>query len=300
MTNGCGALAAAAPRSYDPGSGSPGDRTNGRDGHSSGATAAARGRCARVIGVLLAALLCAGASFAQQTPTVAAASDLRFVLEDIARRFTEHGQPVTLVFGASGTLTRQIRDGAPFELFLAADEAFPAQLTARRTDPRRAAWSTPSAGWRSSHPPGSPLSPDPQLRDLSRLTDAGGVTRFAIANPDVAPYGRAAEAVLRKRGPVGPRCARGWSSATASRRRRSFATTGNAVGGLVAYSLVLASRVRRARHPGADSRPRPSAAAPAHGAAEARRRGGDGVLRVSAAGPAPGQILERHGFAVPD
>ena len=63
-------------------------------------------------------------------PTIAAAANLNFALTEIAEQFArERGTRVELVFGASGTLTRQIRDGAPFELFLAADEEFPNQLT---------------------------------------------------------------------------------------------------------------------------------------------------------------------------
>jgi molybdate transport system substrate-binding protein len=67
---------------------------------------------------------------------------------------------------------------------------------------------------------------------------AGSVGRFAIANPEVAPYGKAAEAVLRKRGlwdTIRPQLVLGDTIAQAAQ----FATTGNAVGGLVAYSLVL-------------------------------------------------------------
>ena len=80
---------------------------------------------------------------------------------------------------------------------------------------------------------------DPQLDGLARLLDTGGVTRFAIANPEVAPYGEAAEAVLRKRGVwdvIRPRLVLGDTIAQAAQ----FATTGNAVGGLIAYSLALA------------------------------------------------------------
>ena len=76
---------------------------------------------------------------------------------------------------------------------------------------------------------------------------AGGVGRFAIANPEVAPYGRAAEAVLRKRGlwdALRPNLVLGDSIAQAAQ----FATTGNAVGGLIAYSLVLEPGLRRSRH----------------------------------------------------
>jgi molybdate transport system substrate-binding protein len=145
---------------------------------------------------------------------------------------------VELVFGASGTLTRQIRDGAPFELFLTADEDFPNQLTA--------AGLTRDAGVVYAvgrlvvfAPKGSPLTVDEKLDGLARLAKAGGVSRFAIANPEVAPYGKAAEAVLRKRGlwsAIRPRLVLGDTIAQAAQ----FATTGNAVGGLIAYSLVLA------------------------------------------------------------
>ena len=62
---------------------------------------------------------------------MAAAANLNFAVEEIATRFAkERGSRVELVFGSSGTLTRQIRDGAPFDLFLAADEEFPNQLAA--------------------------------------------------------------------------------------------------------------------------------------------------------------------------
>jgi len=59
-------------------------------------------------------------------PPVAAAANLNFVLEEIADRFArDEGEGVRLVFGSSGSLARQITQGAPFELFLSADEQFP-------------------------------------------------------------------------------------------------------------------------------------------------------------------------------
>jgi molybdate transport system substrate-binding protein len=174
---------------------------------------------------------------AQPVPTIAAAANLNFALTEIARKFEhDRGLHVEVVYGASGTLTRQIRDGAPFELFLAADEDFPNQLTA--------AGLTRDAGVLYAvgrlvlfAPTGSPLAVDERLDGLSRLLQAGRVTRFAIANPDVAPYGRAAEATLRKRGlwdAVKLRLVLGDSIAQAAQ----FATTGNAVGGLIAYSQM--------------------------------------------------------------
>ena len=72
----------------------------------------------------------------QRPPTIAAAANLNFALIEIVEQFArERGTRVEVVFGASGTLTRQIRDGAPFELFLAADEEFPNQLTAAGLTP---------------------------------------------------------------------------------------------------------------------------------------------------------------------
>lgn len=179
-----------------------------------------------------------GLATAQKPPTIAAAANLNFALTEIADQFArDRGTRVELVFGASGTLTRQIRDGAPFELFLAADEEFPNQLTA--------AGLTRDAGLVYAigrlvifAPKGSPLVVDERLEGLARLVKAGGVNRFAIANPEVAPYGKAAEAVLRKHGlweALRPRVVLGDTIAQAAQ----FATTGNAAGGLLAYSLVL-------------------------------------------------------------
>jgi molybdate transport system substrate-binding protein len=174
---------------------------------------------------------------AQRPATIAAAANLNFALTEIGRQFErDRGMRVDVVFGASGALTRQIRDGAPFEMFLAADEDFPAQLTAAGLT--RDAGAVYAIGRLALFAPtGSPLAVDQRLDGLSRLVRAGGVTRFAIANPDVAPYGRAAEAALRKHGlwdAVRPRLVLGDSIAQAAQ----FATTGNAVGGLIAYSLV--------------------------------------------------------------
>ena len=195
---------------------------------------------------------------AGRPPRVAAASSLNFALTAVADRYSRsRGERVDVVFGASGTLARQIQDGAPFDLFLAADEEFPARLTSAGLT--RSAGDTYAIGRLVVFSPhGSPLGVDEQLTGLSQLLGAGGVTRFAIANPDVAPYGRAAEAVLRKRGlwdRLRPSLVLGETIAQAAQ----FATTGNAVGGLVAYSLVkspeLAGRGTYAVIPATDHQP---------------------------------------------
>ncbi len=180
---------------------------------------------------------------AQRPPVVAAASDLNFALTEIADRFArEQGQRVDLVFGSSGTLTRQIRDGAPFEVFLSADEEFVDQLA--RAGLTRDEGTLYGIGRVAIFAPrGSPLVPGAGLDGLAGLMASGRMTRFAIANPAHAPYGRAAEAALRKRGlweSLQPHLVLGENVSQAAQ----FATTGNAVGGIIAYSLALTPNLR--------------------------------------------------------
>jgi molybdate transport system substrate-binding protein len=170
--------------------------------------------------------------------TLAAAANLNFALTAVADQFARTGgERVNLVFGSSGTLTRQILDGAPFEMFLSADEEFPRQLAAAGlTRDAGVVYAVGRLVVFASM--ASPLGVDERLDGLRQLLAGGRVSRFAIANPAVAPYGRAAEAVLRKRGlwdALRPHLVLGDTIAQAAQ----FATTGNAVGGIIAYSLAL-------------------------------------------------------------
>ena len=176
---------------------------------------------------------------------VAAASDLKFALEEVAKAFTkETGARVELVFGSSGTLTRQLTDGAPFELFMSADEGFVFKLAdAGLTRDRGALYAIGRLVLFAPH--GSPLKVDEQLNGLRALVASGGLKRFAIANPAHAPYGRAAEAVLRAKGlwdAIQPSLVLGDNISQAAQ----FAATGNAAGGIIAQSLVLAPPLRDA------------------------------------------------------
>jgi molybdate transport system substrate-binding protein len=195
--------------------------------------------------VIVAAVLlgCTVNVAAQRAPSVAAASDLRFALEAIAANFTKQSRErVELVFGSSGTLTRQLLDGAPFELFLSADEALVDKLVqAGLTRDRGALYAIGRLVIFAPH--GSPLAVDEDLNGLRTLLAKGPVGRFAIANPEHAPYGFAAEAALRKQGlwdGLKPALVLGENIGQAAQ----FATTGNAVGGILAYSLVVSGPLR--------------------------------------------------------
>jgi molybdate transport system substrate-binding protein len=179
---------------------------------------------------------------AETAPIVAAAASLRYALDDVAAAFEqETGQRVRFTFGATRSLMHQIENGAPYELFLAADEESVQQLAGkRRTE------GAPSVFARGRialvAPSGSPVSVDGELAGLANALAAGNVDHVAIANPEVAPYGRAAREVLQKAGlwkDLTPRLVSGENVGQAAQ----FATTGAAQAGLIAYSLAVSVRV---------------------------------------------------------
>lgn len=196
-----------------------------------------------ILTALLAALVVSPAGRAQtaataDAPAIAAASDLQFALEDLAAAFQgETGRAVKLAFGSSGNFFRQIREGAPFEMFLSADEQFVSDLaTAGLTENDGDLYAVGRIALFIPH--GSPLKPDGSLRDLGAALRAGRIQKFAIANPEHAPYGRRAEEALRHAGlwdRIEDRLVLGENVSQAAQ----FAATGAAEGGIIAYSLAL-------------------------------------------------------------
>lgn len=203
------------------------------------------GRPSFVTGLVLALLvLTAGtASARDDAPVVAAASDLQFAIEEIADAFkAETGMEVRLSTGSTGNFARQIREGAPFQIFMAADEKFIADL--HRDGFTRDEGDLYALGRIVMMVPhGSPLQADGGLDTLVAALEAGRVTRFAIANPEHAPYGMRAEEALRHKGiwdALLPRIVLGENVTQAAQ----FALSGNAEGGIIAYSLALAPNIR--------------------------------------------------------
>jgi molybdate transport system substrate-binding protein len=139
---------------------------------------------------------------AERSLAVAAAASLRPALEELARAFEAErpGVRVVLGYGASGVFFAQLRNGAPFDVFLSADREYPGRLVtaglAAAADERVFAIGR-LVVWL---PPGSRV--DLEREGLAALR-APNVKRIAIANPAVAPYGRAAEAALRTAGVLG-------------------------------------------------------------------------------------------------
>lgn len=181
---------------------------------------------------------------AQQTvvPRIAAASDLKFAVDDIIANYQrETGRKVEPVFGSSGNFRRQIEQGAPFQMFMSADEGFVFKLAdAGLTLDRGALYAIGRIVIFA--PKGSALKVDAGMNDLKAALADGRLKRFAIANPEHAPYGLAAEQALRHLGlwdSVKPRLVLGENVSQAAQ----FATSGSTQGGIFALSLALAPQV---------------------------------------------------------
>ncbi len=252
-----------------------------------------------------AAAACVGSAartphaLASDAPAVAAASDLQFVLPAIADRFrVETGRALRLSFGSSGNFAHQIEQGAPFELFLSADEQYVFRLADRGVVPDRGMLY--AIGRIALFVPrGSTLKADPQLRDLKAALADGRVRRFAIANPEHAPYGRAARAALRHAdawSAIEPRLVIGENAAQAAQ----FAASGSAQGGIVPWSLAhstpMAALGEFAPIDPAWHRQEPlrQRAVLARGAGETARAFLSYLERAQAR-----EIFRRHGFALP-
>src|ERR1700690_3886455 len=188
---------------------------------------------------VLAFVLCASA-FGQEI-TVAAASDMSAALPEIVAAYSKKtGQTVKLSFGASGNLTNQIRNGAPFDVFFSADEAFPQQLI----DEGLASGSTL---YRYAVGRLVLWVPNDSTLDLSKLGIKAllepSVKKIAIANPTTAPYGRAAAGALRHFAiydQVSDKLVIGENISQAAQ----FGESGNAQAGLIALSHALAPAMK--------------------------------------------------------
>ena len=178
--------------------------------------------------VIVAPLFSLGASAATIPPTIAAASNLRFGLEEIARIFhRDTGVKVRLSFGSSGNFARQIRQGAPFELYMSADEVYVLDLA---RDEFTIGEGVLYAIGRIAifAPTGSPLQVDAIMQGLRVMIKNGRLKHFAIANPEHAPYGRAAREVLVHAGlweKILPRLVFGENISQAAHPRAGFSPT---------------------------------------------------------------------------
>ncbi len=175
---------------------------------------------------------------------VAAASDLKFALTALCQTFTKAtGQAVDLQFGSSGNLARQITQGLPLDIFMSADEALVFSLFDGGFTPDKGALY--ATGRIALLLPKNSAVQLPKSEAEARLTLAKQlqtVRKFAIANPEHAPYGRAAKEALQNLGlweQLSPKLVLGDNISQATQ----FVTSGAAQAGITALSLALAQVV---------------------------------------------------------
>ncbi len=247
--------------------------------------------------MLVAVLSAAAPAHADDGPVIAAASDLKFALDEIVAEFHKGtGQSVRVSYGSSGNFFRQIAQDAPFELFLSADEEFVFRLAdLGLTADRGALYATGRIVLFTAT--GSPVRPDAGFADLRRALADGRLVKLAIANPEHAPYGRAAMEALKSAGlwsAIEPKLVLGENVSQAAQ----FAVSGSTQAGIFALSLALAPNFRDAGRyvaiPESLHRPlRQRMVLTRKAGATAR------AFYAFAQGPAARAIFKRYGFYLP-
>ncbi len=183
---------------------------------------------------------------AADIPLVAAASSVQFALRDIAKTFHQDtGKSVRFSFASSGNLSRQIQQGAPFELFLSANRIYITRLQQQnRLQQRPVLYAAGRLVLLVPDNKPAPTNLDQYWQQLQQAIDNGQLQRFAIANPEHAPYGFAAREVLQQQ--------QLWTALQAhlvlaenAAQAAQFIQSGAAQAGLTAYALAQTPALKR-------------------------------------------------------
>lgn len=195
--------------------------------------------CRKVLIAVIAVYFVTGLCAAQDI-TIAAAADLQFAMEDIANRFQkESGKRIKVIYGSSGNFAQQIQNGAPFDVFLSANLDYPKQLEAAGlTEP----------GMYYEYATGKIVLwvlQDSKL-DLSSGMKAllnPSIRKIAVANPQHAPYGKAAVAAMQKEN-VYERVRTKFVLGENISQTATFVVSGAADVGIVALSLAVSPNMK--------------------------------------------------------
>ena len=246
-----------------------------------------------VLALAVLATASSGHGAAQEPPTltVFAASDLTFALKEIALAFEQAMKvKVTLVFGSTGNLAKQIEHGAPADVFFSANQSFLDNLAAKNAiiPQTRGLYAQGRIVLITAKASGA------KVGDLRELLGAR-VRRVAIANPAHAPYGKAAEEALRTAGlwdALKPKLVYGENI----RQALQYVETGAAEAGIVALSVANVPSVHVTPIDPTLHNPLNQAAAVV--SRSARPEMGLAFLQF-VNGPAGRVVMKRHGFLLP-
>ena len=228
---------------------------------------------------------------------IAAAADLKFAMGELSEKFEKQtGAQVNVTYGSSGNFFSQLQNGAPFDLFFSADIEYPKKLeSAGLTEPqtmyqyaigRIVIWTPADAkvdvtkeGWKS-------------------LLDAS-VEKIAIANPEHAPYGRAAVAAMQKAGIYESAKAKLVYGENISQAAQ-FVQSGNAQAGIVAKSLAVSPAMRDGKRWEIPADMHPALEQGAVILKDARNKIAARAFLEFVKSPSGRAILTNYGFEVPD
>ena len=191
---------------------------------------------------LIALLCCAACASVAQPSSVAVAANLKETFTAIQAAFQASGKPeMKVIYGSSGNFTSQILNGAPFHLFISADEAFPLELFKNgKTVDAGKVYAIGKIAIIASRPSGMEL-----IDTKESLANAiAKANKVAIAKPELAPYGKAAITYLKAAGLWGlakDKLVYGDNIAMAT----MFVTTGAADLGFTALSLAKSPEVAK-------------------------------------------------------
>lgn len=227
-----------------------------------------------------------GPAFAGQA-RVAVAANFTAAAKEIAAAYkTDSGNDIVLSFGSTGALYNQISQGAPFDVFLAADDKRPERAVKNGYGVK---------GTTFTYAIGKIVlySANPKLVEGAKTLKAGKFEKIAIADPKTAPYGTAAVEAMKKLGvyeQVKPKIVEGNNIA----QTFQFVATGNAELGFVALSEVAGKEGgSRWVVPAANYTPiRQDAALLKNGEENAAARGFIAFLK----GPKAAKIIEKYGY----
>jgi molybdate transport system substrate-binding protein len=227
---------------------------------------------------------------------IAAAADLKFALDELGARYQKQtGKKVELTYGSSGNFFAQIQNGAPFDLFLSADIEYPRKLEA-------AGLAEPGTLYEYAVGRIVMWMPAGTRIDLAKLGWHAlldpSIQKIAIANPEHAPYGRAAVAALRSAGmydQVRAKLVYGENIAQAAQ----FVASGNAQAGILALSLALSPPMREGKRWEIPSTMHPPIEQAAVVLKSAKDKDGARTFLTFLRSPEGRKILESHGFNVP-
>lgn len=187
--------------------------------------------------LLLLVILLSGCDKPSEKITVATAANVQYVMKDLKTAFEkESGKEIQIVVSSSGKLTSQIREGAPFDVFVSADTRYPQEIYEKGgSEEKPKVYALGALVLWSMQIPAADLN-------LNNLKDAK-IKKIAIPNPRTAPYGEAAIQALEKENlmkAIQPKLVFGESIAQTAQ----YVTTGSVEAGFNALSIVMSPEMK--------------------------------------------------------